>query len=145
MTSALPHAVPRARILVVEDLPSQRETLCRMLERFGFGVAAVHDGALALAMLRKSRVDLVCMDVGLPRESGYQICEIIRNDPAMSDVAVLLMDDRASPLDRARAYEAGALGYLVKPFTVEELEEEVDSVLYGPRSSGRVPANEGAR
>ena len=142
MTSVLQRPLPRARILVVEDLPSQQANLRRMLERLGYGVVTVNDGKHALDMIKTSRFDLVCMDVVLPRESGYQICEMIRDELGVEDVAIVLMNDRASPLDRAQAYEVGAQGYLLKPFSLADLREEVERVLAGPRSSGRLRASE---
>ena len=82
-------------------------------------------------MLAQSRPDLVCLDLTLPDVSGYDVCEHIRGQPELAGVPVLMISARGTLLDRAQAEEVGADGYLTKPFTQDELEQQVRAVVGG--------------
>jgi two-component system chemotaxis response regulator CheY len=119
----------KRRILVVEDEPSLQNAVREHLVRRGFDVEAANDSHAAIALLKKSVPDLVCLDLHLPRESGYEVCETIRNELNLKDVRIVLMGAGRSPEERAYAEEAGADSYLTKPFTLNQLDEQVDSLL----------------
>ncbi len=123
--------LPQKRILVVEDEPSLQKAVRNHLTRRGFGVETAHDSESAIKLLTESVPDLVCLDLHLPRESGYEVCEMIRNDLKLKDVPIVLMGNGRSPEARAHAEEAGANTYLTKPFTLTELDEQVDTLLAG--------------
>jgi two-component system chemotaxis response regulator CheY len=99
-------------------------------------VVELPSGRAALKHLETASCpDLVCLDLTLPDISGYDLCEVIRRTPAMKDVPVLVVSARDLPEDKAHAEEAGANGYLGKPFTQEEFSRRVQQVMkgYGPR------------
>jgi DNA-binding response OmpR family regulator len=121
-------------ILVVEDDPSLQQTVRKYLERLGFTVQTALDGESVVEILNERVPDLICLDLILPRRSGFEVCELVRRDLRL-DVPILVMNGRRSALDRAQAYEAGADGYLLKPFLLEDLAREVERLLDGPRSS----------
>jgi DNA-binding response OmpR family regulator len=120
--------------LVVEDDPQLLQTIRKHLELLEFDVTSVSDGESIAKILAVSVPDLICLDLILPRRSGFEVCELIRRDLKLRDVLILVMNDRHSALDRAQAYEAGADGYLLKPFDFAELSQEVSRLLEGPRS-----------
>ncbi len=108
------------------------------LERtLGFEVTTVNDGDDALLALRRQRPDLLCLDLNLPRMSGYEVCEQIRSDPDLKDLVILMTSERASLEVCAYSYEAGADAYLNKPYTLDELAGEVERLLNGPAPTGR--------
>ncbi|HKQ69814.1 MAG TPA: response regulator [Polyangiaceae bacterium] len=125
-------------VLLVEDEPSLRRQVAEHLTRAGLEVVAVTDGHAALSMIRERRPDLVCLDLRLPRISGYEVCEQIRVDPDLRDVAVLMTSERFSLEVRAHSYEAGADGYIDKPYTLDQLTKEVTRLM----SRRRAPSNE---
>jgi two-component system phosphate regulon response regulator PhoB len=125
----------RRLVIVVEDDPTLRELVEEHLRGVGFEVAAFANGDAALRLLRDRRPDLLCLDLNLPSVSGFDLCEHIRSDPRLKDVAILMTS--ASVLLEARAYsfEAGADAYLRKPYTLEELTSEIARLLEGPPGS----------
>jgi two-component system chemotaxis response regulator CheY len=126
--------LPARRIaLVVEDDPSQRKQVIEHLTRLGLEVVAVSDGHAALSRIRERRPDLVCIDLSLPHISGYEVCEQIRSDPALQDLAVIMTSERASLEERAHSYEAGADAYLSKPHSLAKLAHEVTRLLDTPK------------
>jgi DNA-binding response OmpR family regulator len=119
----------RRLVMFVDDEPSLRKTVTAHLTRLGMEVVAVGDGDSALQSMRERPPDLVCLDVKLPRISGYEVCEQIRSDRALDDVVVLMTSQRKSLEARAYSYEAGANAYLGKPYTMDQLAREVRRLL----------------
>jgi CheY-like chemotaxis protein len=116
--------------LVVEDSPLFRRMLGDMLQELGFThITEAPSGRAAQELLAREKPDLVCLDLTLPDISGYDVCEHIRASPELKDVPVLMISARTQTMDRAQAEEAGASGYLIKPFTPEELRQQVERVL----------------
>src|SRR5258708_5725063 len=122
----------RRLVLVVEDEPSQRKHVTEHLNRLGLEVIAVADGYAALSCIRERRPDLLCVDVSLPHISGYEVCEQIRTDPELRDLAVIMTSERASLEERAHSYEAGANAYLSKPYSLDKVAKEVNRLLDRP-------------
>jgi two-component system chemotaxis response regulator CheY len=117
-------------VLVVEDSPLFRRMLRDMLEVMGFRhIVEAASGTAALEQLTQVRPLLVCLDLTLPDVSGFDVCEYIRSTPGLTNVPVLMISARTLTLDRAQAEEAGANGYLTKPFTQEEFNQQVRRVL----------------
>src|SRR5262249_7261027 len=99
----------RARVLVVEDFPSLRDSVGRALRKAGYEPLLAADFAAAVRILELSTPDLVCLDLTLPRESGLELVDHIRGAPgALRDVPIVVMSDRSSPADMADAEDAGA-------------------------------------
>lgn len=119
----------KRRILVVEDEPTLRATVKSHLVRRGYDVEAVSDSESALRALKAQLPDLVFLDLHLPRESGYEVCETIRTQLRMSDLPIVLMGETTSPEARAFAEEAGASRCMNKPFTLRQLDAVVDLLL----------------
>jgi chemotaxis family two-component system response regulator PixH len=121
--------------LLVEDLPSLRETVSRYLRDNGLRVEAASDYQSAVAILTTCVPHLICLDVTLPRESGFELCEYIRRDPRLAWVPILVLSERASPEDMAYAEQVGANAYLKKPFTHERFDKYVTTLLDGANAS----------
>ena len=133
------HSAPCAgRILLVDDVAEVRLLARTALERRGFDVSEANDGETALALVWSGTVDLVVLDVNLPRMSGLAVLVRIRQDAA---VPVILLTGLQDEADRVLGLELGADDYVVKPFSPVELGARVASVL---RRSGSGEARLGS-
>jgi serine phosphatase RsbU (regulator of sigma subunit)/DNA-binding NarL/FixJ family response regulator len=126
-----------AVILVVDDTAASRYIASSWLRRHGHRVMEAATGAEALAALARWPVDLVVLDVGLPDMSGFEVCEQIKSDPALSQPVIHLSATAVRGADRAQGLTRGADAYLVEPVEPDELLATVASVLryYRARAS----------
>jgi DNA-binding response OmpR family regulator len=117
---------PQARILVVEDEPQLRALLRLYLEREGYRVTDVGDGAAALATFDTDGADLVILDLMLPTMQGETVLEELRQ---RGSVPVLITSARRTDAERIAGLRAGADDYLAKPFNPHELTARVAAIL----------------
>ncbi len=118
---------PRGSILVVEDEPGIVDFIRRGLEQEGFEVLTVADGEACLAAVEAHAVDLVVLDLLLPKVSGLEVLEQLRvSRPGLPVIALTAL---SSIDDRVRGLEAGAIDYLSKPFSLQELIARVRAQL----------------
>jgi two-component system KDP operon response regulator KdpE len=110
--------VKSKRILVVDDEPELRRALRSTLCALGFVVAHAESGEAALEIVRAEKFDLLLLDINMPGLSGIETCRAIRS---RSDVGILMLTVRDREEDRIEALDAGADGYVTKPFDVNEL------------------------
>lgn len=122
-------------ILVVEDDPVLQRAMAKALEEARFRVITASDYETAVACLKELRPTLACVDLSLPRQPGYELCEYIRRQPELIYIPILVTSDRAFPEDMAHAEEAGANAFLKKPFAMKKLLKYVGALLDGPNSS----------
>ncbi len=105
------------------------------LEEANFEVHTALDFESAVKCLQRLRPTIVSVDLGLPRESGFELCEYIRRQPELIYVPILVTNDRGFPEDMANAEEAGANAFLKKPFAMKKLLKYILALLEGPNSS----------
>jgi len=110
----------------VEDEKAIRDAVCAYLEREGFWVTATADGQAALDEFEKHKFDVVVLDLNLPKISGEEVCQRIRNG---SDVPIIMLTAKGELEDRIAGLELGADDYLVKPFSPRELVARVRALL----------------
>jgi two-component system phosphate regulon response regulator PhoB len=118
-----------ARILVVDDEPDLLELVRFNLTQAGFQVETAASGREALERLKSSVPDLVVLDLMLPDVSGNDICRQIRNDPALSELPIVMLTAKSEEVDRVVGFELGADDYVPKPFSPRELTLRVRAVL----------------
>ncbi len=119
----------RRTVLLVEDHPTLRRSLRESLDQMGFDILEAADANSAITRLAECAPDLVCLELVLPESNGYEVCEFIRQSPQHQTVPVLMMSGRGYPEDRAHAAEAGANGFLTKPFSEEEFRKRILSLV----------------
>lgn len=121
---ALPEIMPK-RILTIDDSKTMRDMLMLTLADAGFDVLQAVDGEDGLNVLSREHVDLVITDINMPRMDGYEVIRRVRADPAHLTLPVLVLTTEGEADKRAIAKEAGATGWMVKPFDPERLVQTV--------------------
>ncbi|EKV01115.1 response regulator with CheY-like receiver domain and winged-helix DNA-binding domain [Leptolyngbya sp. PCC 7375] len=116
----------KAVILIAEDEVHIRSALQRNLIKAGFDVILASDGEETMAQFRANVVDLVVLDVLMPKLDGLQVCQLIRQE---SDVPIIMATVLGSPADRVTGLDLGANDYIVKPFSSRELIARIRSIL----------------
>jgi DNA-binding response OmpR family regulator len=115
-----------SKILVVDDDPHIRELVRAFLRHDGFDVAEAADGAAALTFLESAKVDLVVLDVMMPKLDGWELCRQLREE---YDLPVLMLTAKGETSDRIKGFALGTDDYLVKPFEPLELVARVRALL----------------
>jgi signal transduction histidine kinase len=118
-----------ARILIVEDSPTQAQRLKYILERHGYEVTPTANGKLAIEAARANKPSLIISDILMPEMDGYELCEIIKSDPELHAVPVILVTTLSDPHDVIRALECRADNFIVKPYDDHYLLGRVRFVL----------------
>jgi class 3 adenylate cyclase len=122
-------AIQPSRILVVDDTASNRDLLSRRLQRQGHTVLQAEDGTAALALIEREAVDLVLLDLMMPGVSGYDVLTLLKNDPRLREIPVIMISALTELDSIVRCIEAGADDYLPKPFDPVLLQARVGSSL----------------
>lgn len=118
-------------ILVVDDEPGIRLYLKRLLGNAGFDVRTAADGNEAVTSLEAEPPDLVILDVMVGGRDGYEICEIVKRDPASAGIKVLMLSAKSRAIEIEKGMALGADAYLTKPFSMDELRDMVRDLLAG--------------
>lgn len=119
----------RRTVLIVEDDPALQRAMTEHVAQMGLDVMIASHYAAARAHLAACTPDLVCVDVGLPTESGHELCEYIRGPLALKRLPIMVTSDFGSPADIAHAEEAGANAFLVKRFSMPQFGNNVAALL----------------
>lgn len=109
------------RILAVDDSPSMRALLRNALVQQGYVVDQAEDGVAALEWLESNQPHLVITDINMPRMDGFELIEALRQGDRFQDLPILVLTTESSEEKKARARNAGATGWIVKPFDPEKL------------------------
>ena len=118
-----------ARILAVDDSPSMRQMVSTTLTGAGYEVEQAGDGVEALQLAGRQRFDLVITDVNMPNMDGIALVRELRNKPNYKFVPLLILTTEATSERKQQGKNAGATGWLVKPFNPERLLATISKVL----------------
>ena len=120
---------PKTRFLVVDDFSTMRRIVRNLLKKLGFAnVDEAEDGAVALQKLKSSPYDFVVTDWNMPNMDGLTLLQSIRRTPELKHLPVLMITAEAKKENIIAAAQAGASGYVVKPFTAATLAEKLDKI-----------------
>ncbi len=126
----------RRTALIVEDDPDLQKAMSDRLAAMDFEVrGALHYEAAVHHLRATGEPTLVCVDLELPTQSGYELCEHIRGPLGLDRVPILVTSDSGFPEALASAEEAGANAFLKKPFSMHEFGRYVEALLERPRGS----------
>lgn len=132
-TDSGPPAEPHDRderrlILIVDDEPSVRAVVNASIyvRRTRYRVVEAGNAAEALAVAQSEQPRLILLDVALPDHDGFWVCQMLKNNPSTAHIPVIMLTAMSLRSDREHAAEAGADGYIVKPFSPRALLAELD-------------------
>ena len=121
-------AVSNIRILTIDDSKTMRDMLMLTLADAGFDVIQAVDGKDGIDMLERENVDVVITDINMPRMDGYEVVRQLRARPEHKTTPILVLTTESEAEKKNIAREAGATGWLVKPFDPERLVATVRKV-----------------
>ena len=128
-------------ILVIDDEPYILRALSYLLAREGYKVETASNGEEGLARVRELRPPLVFLDIMMPRMNGYEVCEQIKQDPALAGTYGIMLSAKGQQVDRERGLLGGADEYMTKPFSPREVAEHVHGLLAQLKSNEAASLN----
>lgn len=120
-----------ARILIVDDSPSQLMGIRRIVEKLGHQALTAEDGQAGVETAKRELPDLILMDVVMPNLNGFQATRSITREPTTAHIPVILVTTKDQNTDRVWGMRQGAKAYLTKPFSEVELSEAILKTIGG--------------
>ena len=125
-----------ARILIVDDSPSQLMGIQRIVEKLGHEIFTATDGAAGVEVAKQVLPDLVLMDVVMPNLNGFQATRSISREPTTRHIPVILVTTKDQDTDRVWGMRQGAKAYITKPFSESELADVINQyIATGPSAA----------
>ncbi len=118
-----------AKILIAEDERDIRDLIAFTLQFAGHEVITTSNGEEALQTVRAQKPQLVLLDVRMPKMTGYEVCKELKADPATQSIPVVFLSAKGQESEIRNGLEAGAEQYLLKPFSPDQLIEQVNKIL----------------
>lgn len=118
-----------ARVLIVDDSPTETFTLKSMLEAKGFDVLTAENGADGVALAREELPDVVLMDIVMPGLNGFQATRQLSKDEKTAHIPVVIVTTKDQETDKVWGQRQGAKGYLVKPVSEDVLADTIQGVI----------------
>jgi len=135
--------MPQETILIVEDDQNIAKLVRYNLEKAGYRVFVTITGEDALEQLSKQLVDLIILDLMLPKMDGLETCRRLKDNSRLSSIPIMILTARGEEVDRVVGFELGADDYVVKPFSPRELVLRIKTILR--RGQAKQPAKENLR
>jgi len=129
-----------ARILIVDDSPSQLLGIQRIVEKLGHQSLTAEDGAAGVEVAKRELPDMVLMDVVMPNLNGFQATRTLSREATTKHIPVILVTTKDQDTDRMWGLRQGAKAYLTKPFSEDELAEVIERIF----STSEVPPSTAA-
>ena len=120
-----------ARILIVDDSPSQLMGMKRIVEKLGHEALTAEDGAAGVEAAKAQKPDLILMDVVMPNLNGFQATRSITREPSTKHIPIVLVTTKDQDTDRVWGMRQGAKAYITKPFSESELADMIQQMLGG--------------
>lgn len=113
------------KILIVDDEVHIRmlleQTLEELEEDYGVDILSAQNGEEGLALIRSQKPDVVFLDIMMPKLNGYEVCQRVKEDPAITSIGIVLLTAKGQEVDRRQGLELGASRYMTKPFDPDEV------------------------
>ncbi len=116
-------------ILIVDDTPANLDVLSSMLTKRGYKVRPAPSGSLALRAARSTPPDLILLDILMPEMDGFTVCRELKADVTTQDIPIIFISALDDALDKVKAFQAGGVDYITKPFQLEEVLARIDNHL----------------
>jgi DNA-binding response OmpR family regulator len=117
------------KILIADDEPNIVVSLEFLMKQKGYDVRAVGNGEDALRSIAEFGPDLVLLDVMMPRLSGYEVCQKMRENPAWAGIRVVMLSAKGRDIEVSKGMAVGADAYVTKPFSTSDLMAQVRALL----------------
>ena len=117
------------RVLIVDDEPNIVASLEYLMGKAGYEVAVARDGDEALAAVDAFRPDLVLLDVMMPKQSGYEVCQKMRGRADLRDIRIVMLSAKGREAEVSKGLSVGADAYVTKPFSNRDLMAQVAELL----------------
>jgi twitching motility two-component system response regulator PilH len=118
-----------SKVLVVDDVKSELEIISRILQDAGLEVIRASDGEEAIARIRETSLDLVILDVVMPRMNGFEVIRELRGDPKTAKLPVIFCTQKNTEIDKSWGMDLGADAYINKPFEPKQFISIVQQLL----------------
>ena len=119
----------KGTILVVDDTPANLQLLESILQEKGYTVRAAISGQMALKAVRHQTPDIILLDINMPEMNGFEVCRVLKSDPALADIPVIFVPAAVDTADKLHAFEEGGVDYVTKPFQPLEVLARVTTHL----------------
>ncbi len=130
-----PYTPSKQSILIVDDTPANLQLLDQMLSEQGYKVRIAEDGTMALMAIELSPPDLILLDIIMPELNGYEVCSKLKASSQTKDIPIIFISASNQVLDKVKAFEAGGVDYITKPFQAQEVLARVEHQLHIQRLS----------
>lgn len=120
---------PKADILVIDDTPDNLNLLSAMLLERGYKVRSVTKGTTGLRGAQVMPPDLILLDINMPHMNGYEVCQHLKADDRTRDIPIIFISALEDTLDKVKAFAAGGVDYITKPFQLEEVLARIETHL----------------
>ncbi len=117
------------RILIADDEPNIVVSLEFLMKQRGYDIRVVSDGAEALKAVDEFHPDLILLDVMMPRVSGYDVCQKVRENPEWKDIKIVMLSAKGRDVEVTKGLAIGADAYVTKPFSTRDLIAKVGEML----------------
>jgi twitching motility two-component system response regulator PilH len=118
-------------ILIVDDSPTEVHVMQKALERHGYRTAAAADGAEGIRLAREMSPDLIFMDIVMPGVNGYQATRMLVSDPKTRAIPIIMVTSKGQETDKIWGLRQGAIDYMVKPVSPDQLVAKAQAALIG--------------
>ncbi|PZD73711.1 Cyclic di-GMP phosphodiesterase Gmr [Acaryochloris thomasi RCC1774] len=128
----------QGRILIVDDRPDNLRLLHSMLTQAGYDVRRAINGSTALMGIRAILPDLILLDINMPDMNGYEVCQELKQDSQTREIPIIFLSALDEGLDKVKAFSAGGVDYVTKPFEVMEVLARIENHLQLQRAKAEV-------
>lgn len=114
-------------ILVVDDNHENLKVVGNFLKEKNYKIAMATDGKSALKILENNNIDLILLDIMMPEMDGFEVCRLLKENPATREIPVIFLTARTETDDIVKGFQLGGVDYITKPFNKEELFVRVNN------------------
>jgi DNA-binding response OmpR family regulator len=134
-------ATEQRMIVIVEDEPDTAEMFAEMMRLSGYRVVKTHTGTRAIPLITENMPAAVVLDIMMPDLSGLDVLRLMRQEPHLANIPVVIVSAKGLPSDIKSGLDAGAAYYLTKPVSFRDLREAVEKAIQAVSSSDTSPAS----
>jgi two-component system, OmpR family, alkaline phosphatase synthesis response regulator PhoP len=116
-------------VLLVDDEPNIVLSLEFLMRRAGYTVHTAHDGDSAIRSIKEHPPDLILLDINMAKRDGFEVCQLIRANPAWREIRVIMLTAKGRDVEREKGLAMGADEYITKPFSTQEVVDKVRAMI----------------